>query len=677
MTAKTDKAQFARQQPAFWQMRWKTAILLIVLLLLLWVGLKAWRIGRAANSLLSQQETAQLLLADGLSNIDPDTAESMIQTIRQDVVVLRDETAFLLPFASRLGWVPKAGPLLVSAPQLMEMADAGSETAVYAIESLKPLLVILQTEQSSESQLPQLIHALAEARPGLTQASLSLDKVAQARANIHNLDQFPERLKPLFAQADEWLPVAQDSLAFVQILPDVMGQNGQRTYLLLAQNEDEIRATGGFISGVGTVTIENGEIQSLSFQDASTYDIETLLANSGGYSYPPQPLYELMGSEYLLLRDANYWPDFPYSAQKAIELYQKVTPEAQIDGVFAIDQQFMALLVAATGPITVQDNQSVIIADNTIDSFRNAFNIKEGQTTGEWFQNRKAFLSTFSSAIITKIESDFAAIEPITLIKNMHFALSARHLQMYLTDLEETAVLENLNWDGRLENPGKQDFLLVLDTNMGFNKTNMHIQRTYAYNVELNPNGQSEADLTISYTHTNTPSSDSTCNQGTSYANAPSYQEIADRCYFNFLRVYTPPNSTLINATHHTVPANILISGSAWDKPADTAIEFANFTTFSNFLMVPQGETLTTNIHYSLPQTIIREENNQYIYNLWLRKQASTSAENISATISLPADSTILSTTATNEATIRYEGNAIVEFSLNLQEDTLLTVVFE
>lgn len=676
MTTKTDSVVPNRTKSTFWPIRWRTVFLLLGLVLLLWLGMKAWRIGRAAQSLLAQQTAVQTLLANGLTNINPDEAEAMVRTVRADFVVLRDETAFLMPLLPRLGWLPTVGPLLVSAPQLVEMGDAGTETAVYAIESLKPVLLVLQAEGAGDGQLPQLITALSDARPGLAQAAVSLDRVAAARAQITNVAEFPAQLQPLFAQADEWLPIAQDSLTVVQILPEIMGVNGRRTYLLLAQNEDELRATGGYISGVGTLTLENGDIQSLSFQNADQFDVQNLVQNSDLYDYPPQPLYEIMKSEYFLLRDTNYWPDFPYSAQQAMELYQRVEPTPAIDGVIAIDQEFIRLLVEATGPVTVPDTGEVINAQNSIQSFRNSFNAQEGQTFNEWYQNRKAFLTTFSAAILEKVQGNFGAIDPITLIKNVHQAFASRHLQLYMVDAQETAVLNQLNWDGRLENPTGQDFLLVLDTNMGFNKTNMHIQRTTHYQVTLNADGSGQAGLTLDYNHTNPPGDDGGCIQEMTYGNLPTYQEIADRCYFNFLRVYAPPSSTLINATGHAISEGILLGGDAWMKPPGTTTEFTDFTTFTNFLLVPRGEMLSTNFTYALPANIVQQRDGRSLYQLWVRKQAGTSSQPVTIQLLLPEGSTATEIALNSDATILNEGSQVT-VTLNLEKDTLLIVAFE
>jgi hypothetical protein len=651
-------------------------LLLIGLALLLWLGLKGWRMGRAINSLLAQRETAELLMADGLTNIDPDKAEDLVLTVRRDFVVLRDETAFVHPLLPHLGWIPQAGPLLVSSPQLLEMTDAGTETAVHAITALKPILLLLQSDQAGAASLPQLVHALDKARPGLAQASQSFERVAHARADIENLDQFPQQIQSLFALADEWLPIGQDSLTVVQILPDILGVNGRRQYLLLAQNEDEIRATGGFISGLGLLTVEDGDIHELTFQDASTFDNVNLRDNSASYNFPPKPLYELMKLDYFLMRDANYWPDFPYSAQAAIDLYLKVAPETQIDGVIAIDQEFMSLLVAATGPVTIPQTGQTITAQNTVESFRSAFNIQEGQTVAEWIGNRKAFLTTFASAILTKVQSDFGSVDPIVFTQNIHAALASRHLQLYMLDANEQATLDALNWDGRLEDPSGQDFLLVLDTNMGFNKTNMHVARSITYDVSLSAAGTAAANLAVSYTHTNPANADLPCEQGISYVDAPTYEEIAARCYFNFLRVYTPLGAALQDATMHFIPGNVLVSTVPWNKSAETINEFASFTTFTNFMMVPRGDSLTTSFTYELPARVIRAENGRHTYQLWLRQQAGTMGDPVSVSVTLPPGTALVETSTSQEAQINQTGST-VHFQLDLHEDTLLTVNFE
>ena len=661
----TVQSQFAWARP-------RTLLLLALLLLAVWLGIKSWRIGRAVQSLLAQQTAAESLMADGPTNIDPETAEEMLFTVRQNVVTLRDETAVFMPLTPYLGWLPQVGSLAQVAPHLMEMADAGTETAVHAFTGLKPALSLIQASDSSGSPLPQLVTILADARPNLLLAQQSFQKVVNARNQIGSTEAFPGRVQTAFQLFDEWVPLAQDGLVFVQVLPEILGHEGQRSYLLLAQNEDEIRATGGFISGIGLLTLDNGEILSLDFQDATTYDAASIRTNSTAYGFPPLPLRELMGADYLLLRDANYWPDFPISAQKAIDLYQIVQPQTQIDGVIAIDQQFIALLVEATGPVTVAGSDTVITGKNAVDSFRDAFNIKEGQTNQEWLQNRKAFLSTFSAAIRQKIESEPASIDMVTLARNMYSAINSRHLQLFMVDEEVTAVLTQLDWDGRLENPAGQDFLLVLDSNVGFNKTNLFVERSIAYQVDLTQPTQPQAQLTIKYHHT---SPDETgCLQWVPYNNAPTYLEVANQCYFNFLRVYTPLDSKLLGATEHRIPEETLLNGKQGEWGGQTISEFADFTTFTNFLMVPHNQALTTEMRYALPETAVSTEGNQHTYQLWLRQQAGKDTESVTVTITLPENATVVTSSAPQPPTVN---SRVVTFHLTLSQDTLISLTYE
>ena len=670
MTTEANKLPISESPLITWA-RVRLVLLIALALLFIWLGVKAWRIGRAVQSLLNQQAAAETLMAEGITGIDPDQADEMVHTIRRNVVTLRNETAVFMPITPYLGWLPKVGPLAVNAPELMEMADAGTETAVYAFTGLKPALTLLK-EDTVGSPLPQLVNVLAEAQPDLAQAHNSFDRVVSARSRITNEAEFPERIQSAFALFDEWLPLAQDGFAMVPVLPTILGHDGPRSYLLLAQNEDELRATGGFISGVGLLTVDNGNILALDFEDASPFDRQALIENSSVYDYPPLPLQELMGSDYLLLRDTNYWPDFPYSAEKAIELYQKVETETAVDGVIAIDQQFIAMLVEATGPINVAGTDTVITAANTVDSFRNAFNIKDGQSYAEWFNNRKAFLSTFSAAIRQKVEMEPASLDMVTLVRNMFTALDERHLQLYVRNPEVTAVLTQLDWDGRLENPTGQDFLLVLDTNMGFNKSNLHMERTFTYDLDLSTS-QPTAHLTVNYHHTGADNK-VPCFQYVYYDNAPTYQEVADQCYFNYLRVYAPSASQLNWMTGHYIPGEMLLMGNTWDRSGEAVQEFADFQTFTNFMMVPRSGMVTSEVTYTLPENVVQQQENRHVYQLWLRKQAGAAPEPVTITATLPEGAVLIDSQAPQLPQV---DGRIVTFTFDLTEDTLIVLEYQ
>ncbi|MCL4263389.1 MAG: DUF4012 domain-containing protein [Anaerolineae bacterium] len=646
----------------------KIALLLLTgaaVLLLLWLGVKAYRIGTAVQSLLARQPQAEVLLDGGLSSLDPDEAEELVTGLRQDIVTLKRETNFLMPLTPYLGWIPKAGPLLVAAPHLMEMADAGTETAVHAFTGLKPALALLQTETEG-SQMSALVQIIDEAETDLLLANAAMTRLVAARQALGDPAALPWRVRQLLEQVDPLLPLGQDGLQTAVALPSLMGMDGPRTYLIIIQNEDEARPTGGFITGAGLLHVADGRIVNLDFQDGNAIDnwVEK------PYDFPPQPLYDFMGLELFLYRDANFWPDFPTSAETATRLYSYGQDVPEPDGTIAIDQQFVKLLLQGIGPVTIPDTGQRLTAQNVIGHFQEAWAKTDEQTVGDWHEERKSFLGTFGQAIQAKIESGLGEIDPLTLVRSLHTAAETGHMQIYMRDPALMALFDELNWDGRLENPTGQDFLSVIDSNMGYNKVNMHVARALDYRVNLHPDGRADAALTIHYTN-NAPfePEETDCFQDTvlDYSQAPSYQELADECYWNYLRVYVPGGTILTDSSHHEVPQETMISAhQGWNNPAQTLNEFAGWSTFANFILVPQKETVTVSFDYTLP-VVVNADGRTQTYQLTIRPQAGARPQSVQVTVNLPPGAHLLSTIPEGVAT----ANAI---TFTLENDDVNTL---
>ena len=163
-------------------------LLLIILALLL----KGWRIYRLVDSLQTHQVEAEELMATGPMDVAPDAAKSLLLGLRQDVVGLEAEVGPFLPLASRLGWLPRVGGLLAVSPQLMEMADAGTAGALFAFNALEPALAIVQdSDGGASTSLPALVAVVADGRADLIQAQLAVDRVATARAEIDTIEDLP------------------------------------------------------------------------------------------------------------------------------------------------------------------------------------------------------------------------------------------------------------------------------------------------------------------------------------------------------------------------------------------------------------------------------------------------------------------------------------------------------
>lgn len=639
-----------------------------LLIVLLWAGLKTWRVYQAAQSLMDLEPEARALVQGGMKAIDPNAAESLVLSARDDIATLRSELAFMKPIAPYLGWVPRLGPTLVSAPHLLEMADAGSEAGALVVSSLKPAMAIFQQEDFSTARLGEILPVLTDAGPDLELAGEALRRYAVARNEMESAvpsDTLPWRVRQLLEMSDTWLPIAEDGLRLAPGLPSLLGEDGPRNYLIMAQNEDELRATGGFITGVGVITVQNGRIIDLSFRDA--YQVDKWAEKP--YAFPPQPYNDFMGLELFLFRDANYWPDFPTSAQKAMDLYVYGQGTPQLDGAIAIDQEFLRILVDAIGQVPVPGTDQVINANNLLETLRSARDIQEGQEVREWVGNRKAFLGGFAAAILAKIETDFGSIDPVKLVRNMADAAEYRHLSLYMTDPDLAASLADIGWDGHIPTSPDGDFWMAVDTNMGYNKVNIFIDRAMSYEVNLG--NEPQAILSVHYRHTG-PASDEPCFQGVEeeFEQATEYLTLADKCYWNYLRVYAPAGSQLLDSSRHIVPGDTMINSQTWDSAGQTINELPWLATFSNFILLRRGAEETAYFRYQLPTGITESVNGETLYRLSIAKQPGTPSESLNLSIVLPDGAEFIDA---HPSPSQVEGNRI-SYTMDLTANLSLNV---
>jgi hypothetical protein len=648
-------------------------VLLGLALMLLWLGLKGCRITRAINSLQAHHTKVESLLENGLAGLDPAAAEVLVLGLRQDVVVLQRETAVFMPLAPYLGWLPRIGPLVEASPQLMAMAEGGTRTAVFAYQGLHPALTILHEGSNPSAPLPALVEQLALARPHLVQAELALAQVAAARHLLPREDELPWRVSTLLAKADEWLPIGQRGLKIAQVLPDIMGHEEPRRYLILAQNEDELRATGGFLSGAGVLVIDQGQIIQIDFQDANLVDAwsDSDSSLTKPYDFAPQPYYDFMGIQPLLFRDINFWPDFPTTAEQAVTLFKYGQDDlSPFDGVIAIDQRFLQLLVTATGPVQLEDGQT-ITGGNLPAAMQAAWSEREDAATpSDWVWQRKDFLGTFAQALRQKLEGDIGSVDLLLLVQNLDQAAQGKHIQIYLRSMDEAAaVVEALGWNGRLPNQPNQDTLMVVESNFGYNKVNSLIERSYAYTVDL---AHMEAEISTTFTHLGADERQA-CDQTVSYTGEIRYEAMVNRCYWNFIRIYAPANSDLLEASRHPAPASAFITDRAWPGNAYLLDDPSGLTTIANFLLLAWEETAVVHTRYQLPTSTIQTTGETQVYRLTVYKQGGLPPQPLTVTITLPPGTRLIEA---QPAPTRVN-NQIILFDTTLDSDLQFMVSYK
>jgi len=634
-------------------------------LILAGLGYRVWRVWRAAQPVLERIDMLQALAADP-ARIDPATLSPMLVETHAELVALRNEAHPFLTLASRLGGVPSVGPDLAALPPLLDVAVDLTGAGETVMEGLAPLLDLMGTGEEQEGGDPfsLAVHTLVSARPQLEAAQALLERAAQRRTEVGEVHF--QRLIRLVNMLDRALPLAQAGIEATRMAPDLLGASGPQTYLLLAQNSDELRPTGGFITGAGLVTVNGGRIAELSFRDS--YFVDDF---SKPYDEPPRPLYEYMLSELWVFRDANWSPDFPTSARKATELYT-YGQEVELDGVIAFDQQGAARLVEALGPLSVEGWDEPITGDNFMWMVRQAWNPSDEGVSRDWARTRKDFMGKLAQAVLERAGQQPEAIDRFGLVRAMWQILQEHHLLIYMEKPTAASWLHARGWDGALRmNEG--DYLMAVDANLGFNKVNPSIERALEYQVALHLDGSARAVLVVHYQHTG-QGNGSPCNQRATYTTGEqvTYESLMQGCYWNYLRVYVPHGSRLLMASRHPVPAEYLLRRVATSGEAGVLPDELGKAIFGQFFVVEYGQALTARFEYDLPR-VVRSSAGYWHYTLLVQKQPGTGSTPVSLEIVLPAGTKLVAAQPPPHAV--EEG--VVKYALELDTDVTVDVTYE
>jgi len=400
-------------------------------------------------------------------------------------------------------------------------------------------------------------------------------------------------------------PTLRPLLGILPHMSDLLGMNEPRTYLVLIQNNHEVRATGGFISALGRVTVENGTIAALDFQDSTR-----IMRDDVEYPWAPAPMRRYMGIELMLLRDANWSPDFPTTAQIVRSFYAQHNG-IHVDGVVSIDLRAVELMVDALGPLTLEGLDEPLTGDSIIEQIQQfwAVPLETGETIesvglGRWWGQRKDFMPTIADAVLERVESgdvDYARLAQAALM-----ALDERAIQVWINELDVQEPFAALGWDGALRAAPGRDFLALVDSNLGYNKVDAVIERALEYRVEWpdSPEQPAQATATVTYSHP-IELPDHRCDITPRYGTT--YDDMTERCYFNYVRLYVPASSELI-----------AIEGVDPDSITNRRGE-RKTRQFAGYFVLRPGEETTVTFTYRLPPTLTPDN-----YALSVQRQSGT-----------------------------------------------------
>ncbi len=405
---------------------------------------------------------------------------------------------------------------------------------------------------------------------------------------------------------------------------------GSKNYLVVFQNNHELRPAGGFVSAFAIAKFRSGFLTGFE-----TEDVYGAIANHP-YLEPPYPMKQLLTDEAYqgyTFRDGNYDADYPKSAEELTRLLHITRPELRIDGVIAVNYSFMEDLLGALGPIEVKGR--TFTKDSLFSLLEYEVNNVDRHNV-EALQNRKNILKEFAQKLIKK--TIFSPLKLRRVSDAVVHSLATKEIQLYFKDpsLEKTAVSNS--WSGVWPDTMKGDFLGVVEANLGGMKSDRYIQRNVTYHVTRQDNAETGeedliAELSIIIRHYGVE-------------NIPLNGE-----YTGFFRTYVPRGAKLLDAASDNPK-------SLWTN--DDGL----YTILGNVVRLSPGKSTTLYYKYKLPATIDQKD----AYQLYIPKQSGTDQDYYTIVFEAPAGAGIESTDFTPKENVgMYQQELISDASLSLK----------
>lgn len=386
----------------------------------------------------------------------------------------------------------------------------------------------------------------------------------------------------VLTKVSRFLPIAADEKRELEVLNKIVGEltkkdDVEKRFLIMLQNEAELRPGGGFLGQYAIVKTKNGEIVSTYVEDANLLD-QRMKAKIQA----PFPFYRMMQLKKWKFRDSNFSPDFPANVEKA-KYFFRLAGGGSTDfyGVIAVNSKVFNDVLGLTGPITVPGYSGEYNSENGARKLEEVVEKAYIMNPEIDTQNRKAILKKMAPIILEKL----VTIGNVPKIAELfHNELKNRDVMINFSDPALQQAVESVHWDGSMPKDWPGDFLMTVDANMGALKSDWYIKRQMIYDIDLTQ-PKPLVTLNIKYDHT------------------AQYGDWRTSDYHSYLRVYVPKGSNFLE--------------SKMVSRVNTNEEFGK-TYFGFICHVLIGKQTDAYIKYELPESFSNIED----YKLLIQKQS-------------------------------------------------------
>jgi len=551
----------------------------------------------ARGKVLGASESAMnSLLAGGqaAANFDFSLANSSFTQASNNFLVAEEELKEINNWLFTLAaMVPNKDFQLAAAGK--ELVRAG-ELSASAGKNLSLAVAALFNYQASTSRA-----VLVDLSAYGHSAVINLNDLSQTLAKI-NSEVLPEDLETEFIllkqKTGQISRGLNEFIGLIDKIESFLGQGSLKRYLLVFQNNSELRASGGFIGSYALVDFLDGQIKNIEAPGGGSYDTEAGLLKK---IKSPEALRLIKPSWYFW--DANWWPDWSLSAKKLAWFYEN-SDGPTVDGVIGLTPTVMEEILKIIGPIDLRDDYGVVLDADNFWRVTQEFAEQKPDVTNQ----PKKIIGDLLNKIIAELPGRLDKNNLPLLLKAVEGLLTDKNILFYFTDSELQSEVDALGWTGRIkETTG--DYLSVVNTNIAGGKSDRRIRQEISHQAEIQPDGTIIDNLTIKRTH-----------EGVKREPFSGVRNV------DWLRIYVPLGSKLIQADgfRPVDPIFFKTADESWQddpdlvrgealavisEPSGTKIyDELGKTVFANWTQVDPGETIEIKLKYLLPFKLTDKE---------------------------------------------------------------------
>lgn len=547
---------------------------------------------------------AKTLVASGRT-LKQSAANDNLDDIRRDLKSMRQAAEGINGSLTWIFWV-RAIPFVGSFYSDAKHFASAMEYELEAVESLAEGLDPYKNELGftghptpGQDKIAQIVKILDKVIPKLDSVEPQLKK---AKDEVENIDvsKYPEKFgnqqvrsridtaKNFIIGAHFAVTEAKDAL---EVAPSALGQPSPKNYMIIFQNDKELRATGGFMTAYAFMTIDKGRISTSKSDDIYRLDerlLATCLSKICPLS-PPAPLVkylpEVTGKprQAWSMRDSNLSPDLPTSVKDFERMYQLLGEGLSFDGIIMIDTHVVEELIKITGPVEVFGVTYSAEVDKRCNCPNVIYELENyAQIVQKGEQDRKAILGTLMQQILARALGEVGGKMPEFINVGAKLA-NSKHVMFYMHDDKTQRALSKLNWTGEIKG-FDGDYLHINDSNFAGGKSNIYVTEDVTLEINTKDN---KHELTIDY------------------KNPQAYNTWLNGINRDYVRVYVPKGSRLINSKGSEVEV--------------TTIEDLGKTAFEAFIQVRPQNSRKLEFEYEVPNSQDGDE-----YELLIQKQPGT-----------------------------------------------------